>query len=108
MQDRKVSIGEVKCHISELVNQVAYGGERILLTARGKPKAALISIEDYTRLLEQERVAVRGQWQAWMRRADDLSQRILSERSGEPLHIERVIESAKADREARHDDIFHH
>jgi len=37
-----VSIGQVKRDISELVNRVSYAGERIILTSRGKPKAALI------------------------------------------------------------------
>jgi prevent-host-death family protein len=106
MQDRTVSIGEVKRDISGLVNRVAYGGERILLTSRGKPKAALVSVEDYKRLLDQERGTERQQWQAWMHRADDLSQHILRERGGEPLHIDYLIESAKADLEARHDDLF--
>ena len=48
--DTAVSIGEVKRDISELVNRVAYGGERIVLTSRGKPKAVLVSIGDYGRL----------------------------------------------------------
>lgn len=50
----KVSIGQVKRDISELVNRVNYAGERIVLTSRGKPKAALISMDDYDRLLKSE------------------------------------------------------
>ena len=49
----QVSIGQVKRDISELVNRVAYGGERIVLTSRGKPKAVLVSMADYERLLAQ-------------------------------------------------------
>ncbi len=65
MADTHVGIGTVKRDISELVNRVAYGGERIVLTSRGKPKAALVSIEDYERL-EQERVAARvAHWDTW-------------------------------------------
>ena len=41
-----VSIGRVKRDISDLVNRVAYGGERIVLTSRGRPEAAIVSIED--------------------------------------------------------------
>ena len=51
MAQTHVSIGRVKRDISELVNRVAYGGERIVLTSRGKPKAAIVSIEDYERTL---------------------------------------------------------
>ena len=48
--NEQVSIGQVKRDISTLVNRVAYGGERIVLTSRGKPKAALVSMEDYQKL----------------------------------------------------------
>jgi prevent-host-death family protein len=50
----KVSIGRVKRDVSDLVNRVAYGGERIILTSRGKPKAALVSIDDLERLRQSE------------------------------------------------------
>ena len=56
----KVSIGQVKRDISELINRVAYGGEKIILTSRGKDKAAIISMEDFERLqvLREARFAV--------------------------------------------------
>jgi hypothetical protein len=41
-----------------------------------------------------------------MQRADELSQEIIRERSGEPLDIATIVEAAKADLEERHDDIF--
>ncbi len=50
----QVSIGQVKRDISELVNRVTYAGERIILTSRGKPKAALVSMQDYESLLKSE------------------------------------------------------
>ncbi len=46
-----VSISQVKRDISELVNRVTYGGERIVLTSRGHPKAALVSLADLQLLL---------------------------------------------------------
>jgi prevent-host-death family protein len=45
-----VSIAEIKRSISAIVNRVAFGRERIILTSRGRPKAALVSIEDLQRL----------------------------------------------------------
>ena len=54
MTAEKVSIGRVKRDVSDLVNRVAYGGERIILTSRGKPKAALVSIDDLERLRQSE------------------------------------------------------
>jgi len=51
----EASIGKVKRDISELVNRVAYGGERVILTSRGKPKAVLISVADYEQLISQRK-----------------------------------------------------
>jgi prevent-host-death family protein len=45
--DTRVSIGQVKRDISELVNRVNNAGERIILTSRGKPNAGLINIVYY-------------------------------------------------------------
>ena len=46
MAQTQVSIGQVKRDISDLVNRAAYGGERIVFTSRGRPKAAIVSIGD--------------------------------------------------------------
>ena|SRR3990172_9087337 len=56
----KVSIDQAKRVILELVNRVAYGGEQIILTSRGKDKAAIVSMEDFERLqaLREARFAV--------------------------------------------------
>jgi prevent-host-death family protein len=46
------SIGthEAKTHLSEYLNRVAYGGERIIVERHGKPVAALVSVEDLKKL----------------------------------------------------------
>ena len=49
-----VSIAEIKNTISTLINRVAFGRERVILTSRGKPKAALVSMEDFKKLELQE------------------------------------------------------
>jgi len=101
MEQIQVSIGQVKRDISELVNRVAYGGERIVLTSRGKPKAAIVSIEDYERL-EQERLAARlARWEAWVAQSDALAAEILARRGGEPIDVDALLDAARADREER-------
>jgi prevent-host-death family protein len=40
----------VKAHLSEFIGRVAYGRERLLILRRGKPVAALVSVEDLRRL----------------------------------------------------------
>jgi prevent-host-death family protein len=105
MSETHVSIGRVKRDLSELVNRVAYGGERIVLTSRGRPKAALVSIEDYERLeherVRQARQARLAHWEAWLQDARRLSADILQRRQGEPLDVDALWEEARSDLEAR-------
>jgi len=41
-------------HFSELINRVAYGKSRVVLTRRNRPLAALVPIEDIALLEEAE------------------------------------------------------
>jgi prevent-host-death family protein len=95
-----VSIGQVKRDISDLVNRVAYAHERIVLTSRGKPKAALVSIEDYERL---QQIAGKGPtgWQAWLEEHDRLNREIAERRQGIPVDVDAAWEAARADLEDR-------
>lgn len=49
-----VSVSDAKTSFSKLINRVAYGRERIVLTSHGQPKAALVSMDDLRRLEELE------------------------------------------------------
>ena len=64
MANPQVSIGQVKRDISELVNRGAYGGERIILTSRGKPKAVIVSLEDYEKLNQFPTATNLSRWEA--------------------------------------------
>ncbi len=97
--ETQVSIGQVKRDISDLVNRVAYGREQIVLTSRGKPKAVLISIEDFQRLQQKPRQD--DQWEAWLAESDALAAEILARRGGRPLDIDALLEADRADLEAR-------
>jgi prevent-host-death family protein len=48
----ELPITDARDDLAEVVNRVAYGHERVRLTRRGKPLAAVVSIED-VELLEQ-------------------------------------------------------
>ncbi len=99
MTETHVSIGQVKRDISELINRVAYGGEQIVLTSRGKPKAVLISIEDFERL--RAKPHQEDKWADWMARSDALAADITASRGGRPLDIDALLEANRADLEAR-------
>ena len=42
MNKNEVSVAEAKKHFSELLGRVAYGGERIVISKRGRPMAILV------------------------------------------------------------------
>jgi prevent-host-death family protein len=42
----EVSVSELKRDLSAIINQAAYGKQRIVIMSRGRPKAAVISIDD--------------------------------------------------------------
>jgi prevent-host-death family protein len=101
MSEICVSIGQVKRDISDLVNRVAYRRERIVLTSRGKPKAALVSFEDYQHLEQEGMSQGLARWQAWLAESEKLTADILERRHGEPLDVDALWQAARADLEAR-------
>jgi prevent-host-death family protein len=106
MNEFQVSIGRVKREISELLNRVAFGGERIVLTSRGRPKAVIVSLDDYERIQQVDVESQLGQWETWLAANEALTDRILAERSGEPLDVDAIWAETRSDLEGRHDYLF--
>lgn len=79
----EVSIAHARADLSAFINRVAHGKERVVLTSRGRPKAALVSIEDLKAL--QALVPDRAARLAALAEADELRDRILRRRHGVPL-----------------------
>jgi prevent-host-death family protein len=42
----EVGIHEIRANLAEVINRVAYGGERVVLQRRSKPVVAVVSLED--------------------------------------------------------------
>jgi prevent-host-death family protein len=101
MTETHVPIGTAKRDISKLVNRVAYGGERIVLTSRGDPKAALVSLEDYEQLERMEAETALARWQIWVAEREELATEILDRRGGAQLDVDALWDAARADLEAR-------
>ena len=53
------SVADAKENLSELMSRAAYNNERFLIQRRGKPMAALVSVEDLARL-EKESASPKG------------------------------------------------
>ncbi len=47
---RHITTSEARDELSEILNRVAYGRERVVIRRRGKDLAAVISVEDLRRL----------------------------------------------------------
>jgi prevent-host-death family protein len=94
----QVSIGQIKRDISELVNRVNYAGDHIIITSRGKPKAALVSMEEYERLLKSEGRA--ADIQKWLVETRACSARI-EKRHGKPVDVDTILETSRNDLETR-------
>ena len=101
MPTNRVSIGQEKRDISELVNRVAFGRERIILTSRGKPKAVLVSVQDFE-TLEQLTTEVRQtRWAAWQQASEALTGQILARRQGGPIDVDQLWQATRAELETR-------
>jgi prevent-host-death family protein len=53
-----ISTADARQNLAELINRVAYGKERVVLTRHGKEIAALVPVEDLT-LVERLRLYLR-------------------------------------------------
>lgn len=80
---------QARSDLAELVNRVAYSGERVVLTRHGKPLAALVSPSDLDRLeeAERERIDLTGAGSGGPEPAGNQPMRIAAEhRSSDPRH----------------------
>jgi prevent-host-death family protein len=94
----EVSIGQVKRDISELVNRVAYQGERVILTSRGKPKAVLVSLQDYEKIRYAEQGLSRS---AWLYEAKQLAYQIRERRGNQDIDLDALLDEDRRDLETR-------
>lgn len=82
-----ISVNEARAHFSDVLARVAYGGERVIIQRRGRPFAALISIDDLRKLeaLESEAETRKAARVKALAAAAAVREQILAERHGEPL-----------------------
>lgn len=50
--EKTIGIAKAREGLSDLINEVAFGGERYVVERRGKPLAALIGVDEYRQLTE--------------------------------------------------------
>lgn len=96
----KIPIGQMKRDISEMINRVAYGNERIILTSRGKPKAVLVSMKDY-QTLQSLRTPEQTRLITWMQNTQALARDIREKLGGSLVDMEALLDQNRNDLEER-------
>ncbi len=61
MPRKTISVAEAKKHLSELLGRVAYGGEQIVITKRGKPLAVLAPATEESKHLVEAKGWLNGE-----------------------------------------------
>jgi antitoxin Phd len=61
----KISVADARKKFANIINRVAYGKESFVLTRRGEPLAAIVSIDDLKLLQEiEEQMDIDDAWKA--------------------------------------------
>ena len=92
---RSVSVAEAKRHLSDLLGRVAYGGERVVITRRGRPMATLVPAAPVE---SKSLAAVHG----WLDEDDPLFARVDAIVTARARHRPRVVR--RRTRARRHDE----
>ena len=93
----RISASQAKAHLSHLMAQVAYRGERYVIERRGKPLAALVSLEEFDAL---ERL----QGQQRQAQLSRLAARAAQESGAVEPTEEEIVEAVRATRDALYDE----
>jgi len=57
-----LTLKNVREQLSDLVSKVAYGDQKIVITKFGKPVAALVTFEDYKKIMNPEKLYTKQEW----------------------------------------------
>jgi prevent-host-death family protein len=59
---RTLPLKDVRDQLSDLVSRVAYGDQKIVITKFGKPVAALVTFEDYEKIMNPAKRYTKEEW----------------------------------------------
>lgn len=103
MIEREVSMTELRQNLAGLINQAAYGHERIVLVSHGQPKAAIVGIDEFS-VLKRSTTAkentARADEDAFLATSTELRERI---RQWQEAHGIEAVDSTALLRELRED-----
>lgn len=82
MNTTYVSTAEAKQRFSAIVNQVFYGGQQVVVTSRGKPKVAIVSLKNEDAKGTRQTEAQKEKRLKALREMDQLYKEIVKETKG--------------------------
>lgn len=91
-QERTFNVAEAKRRFSDLLGRVAYGGETILITRRGRPMAKIVPLDEASKPHPAD---IRG----WLEDDDPFFAEIDAIVASRPEHRPRVVAGDKEDPE---------
>lgn len=89
-----ISLKDIRDQLSEYINQVAYGRSQVVVTRFGKPKAAIISYDDYERVMNPRARFSQKEWGEGFAVFDKIQKRVKRIDSKE---IEKAVSKATSE-----------
>lgn len=60
---QSLPLKDVREQLSDLVSRVAYGNQKVVITKFGKPVAALVTFEDYEKIMNPAKRFSKDEWE---------------------------------------------
>ncbi len=61
--NQTLPLKNVRAQLSDLISRVAYGNQKVVITKFGKPVAALVTFEDYEKIMNPAKRFAKDEWE---------------------------------------------
>lgn len=89
--NKTLPLKKVREELSELVSRVAYGEQKVVITRFGKPVAALVTFNDYEKIMNPRKRFSDEEWEKGFELVDKMR---TNAKNYPPEEVEKAIEQA--------------
>ncbi|HUD44492.1 MAG TPA: type II toxin-antitoxin system Phd/YefM family antitoxin [Patescibacteria group bacterium] len=87
-----VTLKEVRTQLSDLIAKVAFGQKNVVITRFGKPVAAIVTYEEYEKMMNpRKRFATQEDWDKGFRLMDKMRE---NTKKYSPKEVQEIIDEA--------------
>lgn len=100
--NQTLTLKEVRDQLSDLVSRVAYGDQKVVITKFGKPIAALVTLEDFEKIMNPAKRFTKEEWDKgfeFITKAQE-ARKDVSDEEAEKI-IKREIKAVRAAKNAK-------